>query len=181
VSLHQFGLNLIQLTDPTTIEKLYEASETGVNIELIICRRCSLKPGVKGLSENIRVISIVGRFLAHSRIYCFGNGYEMPAAESKVYLGSADWMERNFDDRVELMVSIENATVHKQIIEQIMVANIIDPKQSWVLLENGQYRRQYAENTFCSQSYFQATHSYSGLGSRKIDVRTPNLAKLIVR
>jgi len=168
-------VKLNSLTDPEIIEKLYDASQAGVKIELIVRRHCSLRPGIKGLSDNIRVRSIVGRFLEHSRIYCFGNGAALPSTKAKVFLGSADWMERNFDDRVELMVPIENSTVHRQILDQIMVANIIDVKQSWILLGNGEYKRQIATNPFCSQTYFQKTDSFSGLGSSKVDVSIPKL------
>lgn len=174
-------IKLNSLTDPEIIEKLYEASQAGVKIELIVRRHCSLRPGVKGLSENIRVRSIVGRFLEHSRIYCFGNGAALPSTDAKVFLGSADWMERNFDDRVELLVPIENSTVHRQILDQIMVANVIDTKQSWILLSNGQYKRQIVANPFCSQTYFQNTDSFSGLGSSKHDVTIPTLSLPIER
>ncbi|MBV1878808.1 MAG: polyphosphate kinase 1 [Pseudomonadales bacterium] len=160
-------IKLNSITDPAVIDLLYEASTAGVKIELIVRRQCRLRPGVPGLSDNIRVKSIVGRFLEHSRIYCFGAGVAMPSPKAKVFIGSADWMERNFDDRVEIMLPIEDPTVHKQILEQVMVANIKDTRQSWLLLPDGDYKKITSSQPFSSQEYFMDTLSHSGLGSRR--------------
>lgn len=133
------------LTDPELIDKLYEASNAGVNIELVVRRHCRLKPGIPGLSENIQVRSIVGRFLEHSRVYCFANGHSLPHSESLVYLSSADWMERNLNERVEVMVPLNDPLIHQQVLEDVMLKNIEDTDQSWILGSNGRYKR--AEST----------------------------------
>jgi polyphosphate kinase len=163
----QIWAKMNSLTDPRLIEKLYEASESGVSIELIIRRQCCLIPGVKGMSSNVKVKSIVGRFLEHARIYCFANGYEMGKEHASVYLSSADWMERNMDDRVEVMVPLWDETVRAQILEQIMVANLRDTRQSWYLQADGEYQRAQSEDNFCAQSYFMQSPNLSGLGSKK--------------
>lgn len=158
------------LTDPKLIEKLYTASSAGVKIELIVRRHCCLIPGLAGLSDNIRVCSIVGRFLEHARIYCFANAGEMKTDSAKIFMGSADWMERNLDDRVEIMLPIEDPTIRQQILEQIMTANIHDNRQSWYLGSDGEYYRDENcddSNGFCAQTWFMQTSSHSGLGSKK--------------
>ena len=153
------------LTDKHIIEKLYEASCAGVKIELVIRGMCSLKPGVKGLSENIQVKSIVGRFLEHSRIICFGNGCDLPSTDAKVFISSADWMTRNLNWRLELLIPVENTTVKQQILEQIMFANLKDTENSWLLQKDGSYvANSQKENSFDATAFFLQNQSLSGNG-----------------
>ena len=151
------------LVDTQIINALYSASQNGVIIELVVRGICCLRPQVSGLSDNIKVKSIVGRFLEHSRIYCFGNGTALPSPNAKIFIASADWMPRNFDWRVEAMLEVENATVHSQIMGQIMQTNILDEKNSWLLQADGNYIHS-AKGKFSAHEYFMQNPSLSGRG-----------------
>ncbi len=176
----EIWIKLNALIDPEIIDMLYKASNAGVRINMVIRGICGLRPGINGLSENIRVKSVIGRFLEHSRVSVFGNGYKLPSKKAKVFISSADWMGRNLNRRVESFVEITNSTVKSQIVNQVMAANLADKDQSWVLQASGEYKKhdfKDNEKRFSCHKYFIGNPSMSGRGQAASN-SPPNLLNL---